>query len=79
DGVDALLVDYCVVGAVANEGGQGHQIGGGAAVRDGLGVQVPGMTLGRELAAGVQAIGVAADQQAAGRSEMVGAGGVEAV
>ncbi|WP_028241845.1 thiolase family protein [Stutzerimonas azotifigens] len=77
--LDPALVEDCIVGAGANEGAQGHNIGRNVAVLSRLGTQTAGMTLNRFCSSGLQSIAIAANQIASGCSEVIVAGGVESI
>jgi len=67
-------VDDVVLGNVFGPGGNPARV---AALRAGLGVDVPGVTVDRQCASGLAAITQAAAQICAGEAEVVLAGGVE--
>jgi len=79
NGLDARLVEDCIVGAGSNEGAQGYNIGRNVAVLSGPGIDCPGMTLNRYCSSGLQAIAIAANQIASGCSDVIVAGGVESI
>jgi acetyl-CoA acyltransferase len=78
-GVEPTLIDDVILGCAFPEGEQGLNVGRVAAMKAGLGYQVPGMTLNRMCASGLQAIAVAAERIAAGAADAVIAGGVESM
>ena len=77
-GVDPAEVDDCVIGAALPQGGQ-HTIGRTAALRAGLPVSVPGVTIDRQCASGLMAVANAAHQVIFDRMDVVVAGGVESI
>lgn len=77
-GVDPENIDDCIIGSALPQGTQ-HTIGRTAALRAGLGVGVPGMTVDRQCASGLMAIATAAKQVIVDRMDVVVAGGVESI
>jgi acetyl-CoA C-acetyltransferase len=77
--VAASEVDDVVLGCAIPEGATGYNIARQAALRAGLPVGVPGMTLDRQCSSGLMAVATAARQVACGEAEVVVAGGVESV
>jgi acetyl-CoA C-acetyltransferase len=77
-GIDGAEIDDCVFGAALPQGYQ-HTIGRTAAMRAGLPVTVPGMTIDRQCSSGLMAIATAAKQVIVDRMEIVLAGGVESI
>ena len=77
-GIDPAEVDDCVIGAAMLQGVQ-HTIGRTAALRAGLPVTVPGMSIDRQCASGLMAIATAAKQVIVDRMDVVVAGGVESI
>lgn len=77
-GIDPMEIDDVVLGAALQ---QGHQamIGRNAALRAGLPVSVPGLSIDRQCASGLIAIGIAAGQIAVDGHRVVVAGGVESI
>ena len=75
-GLSADRVDQVIVGNVL-QAGQGMNPGRQVALKGGLPVSVPGMTLNRVCGSGLQAICSAAQEVALGQSEVVLAGGIE--
>ncbi len=71
-------IDDLVLGAAMPQGVQ-HTIGRTAALRAGLPVTVPGMTIDRQCASGLMAIATAAKQIIVDRMDLVVAGGVESI
>ncbi len=78
-GVDPLLVDDVVMGCAFPEGEQGMNLGRVAALRAGLPVQVPGQTVNRFCASGLQSIASAAERIIAGGADCIVAGGAESM
>jgi acetyl-CoA C-acetyltransferase len=74
DDVGGLAVDDVILGS--SRGADGA-LGRRAALRAGLGMQVPGMSVDRQCAAGLEAIGLAAALVTAGQATLVLAGGAE--
>lgn len=77
--VDPNEIEDCIVGCGFPEGPQGHNLGRCVALLAGLPVSVPGMTLNRYCASGLQAIAVAAHQIQNEGAEVLIAGGVESI
>ena len=76
--IDPAEIDDVVLGAAMPQGVQ-HTIGRTAALRAGLPVAVPGMTIDRQCASGLMAIATAAKQIINDRMDVVVAGGVESI
>ncbi|MGV0876100.1 acetyl-CoA C-acyltransferase [Martelella sp. FLE1502] len=76
--VDAGEIDDCIIGSALPQGYQ-HTIGRTAALRAGLPVTVPGMTIDRQCSSGLMAIATAAKQVIIDRMDVVLAGGVESI
>jgi acetyl-CoA C-acetyltransferase len=77
-GVEPDEIDDCLLGCALPQGGQ-QTIGRTAALRAGLPVTVPGMTLDRQCSSGLMTIATAAKQVIVDRMEVVVAGGVESI
>jgi acetyl-CoA C-acetyltransferase len=77
-GVDPAEIDDVVIGAALQQGVQAT-IGRTAALRAGLPVTVPGMSIDRQCASGLMAIATAAKQVIVDRMEVCVAGGVESI
>ncbi len=77
-GVDPTEVQDVVFGASIQQGGQ-HMIARNAALRAGLPVTVPGMSIDRQCASGLMAIATAAKQVTTDHMDVVVAGGVESI
>lgn len=74
--VDPKLVDDVIVGCANPEGEQGFQIGRQISLRA-LGKEVPGMTVNRYCASGLETISIAVAKIAAGMGHIYIAGGAE--
>ncbi len=77
--VDPADIDDVIVGCAFPEGEQGMNVARIAALRAGLPVSVPGMTINRFCSSGLQSLGSGAAQIAAGWSKIVLTGGVESM
>lgn len=77
-GVNAAEIDDVIMGASMPQGYQ-HTIGRTAALRAGLPVTVPGLTMDRQCSSGLMAIATAAKQVIVDRMDVVVAGGVESI
>ena len=78
-GIEGLEVDDIIIGAAIQQGSTGTNIARQAAIRAGLGVTVPGMSLDRQCASGMMAIATAATQVITDNMDIVVRGGVESV
>jgi acetyl-CoA acyltransferase len=78
-GVEPREVDDVVLGCAFPEGEQGMNLGRVAALRAGLPVQVPGQTVNRFCASGLQTIVTAAERILAGQADCIVAGGAESM
>jgi acetyl-CoA acyltransferase len=76
--LDPALVDDCIVGCANPEGEQGLQIGRLISTRA-LGISVPGMTVNRYCASGLETISIAVAKIKAGMGECYIAGGTESM
>jgi acetyl-CoA acyltransferase len=76
--LDASLVDDCIVGNAVPEAEQGLQIGRIISARV-LGVDVPGMTVNRYCASGLETIAIATAKIRSGQADVIVAGGVESM
>lgn len=76
--LDPMLVDDVIVGCANPEGEQGFQIGRQISLRA-LGKSVPGMTVNRYCASGLETISIAVGKIAAGMGHVFIAGGVESM
>lgn len=77
-GVTGSEVDDVILGTAMPQASQ-HTIGRTAALRAGLPVTVPGMTIDRQCSSGLMAIATAAKQVIIDRDDIVVAGGVESI
>jgi acetyl-CoA acyltransferase len=77
--LDPALIEDCIVGTGFPEGPQGMNLGRIVAIRAGLPVSVPGVTLNRFCSSGLNTIAIAAQQIAAGGAEVIVAGGTESI
>ena len=77
-GVEPAQVDDCILGCSLPQGSQ-QTIGRMAALRAGLPVEVPGMTMDRQCSSGLMTIATAAKQIVVDRMDVVLAGGVESI
>ena len=77
-GVDPAEIDDVIIGAALQQGVQAT-IGRPAALRAGLPVTVPGMSIDRQCASGLMAIATAAKQVIVDRMDVCVAGGVESI
>ncbi len=78
-GVDPAEVEDVVLGCGLPEGATGHNVGRVAALRAGLPISVPGTTINRYCASGLQAISTAAGRVMADGVKVIVAGGVESI
>jgi acetyl-CoA acyltransferase len=78
-GVDPARIDDVILGCAFPEGEQGMNVARVASMRAGLPVQVPGQTVNRFCASGLQAIATAAERIAGGAADLIVAGGVESM
>ena len=78
-GVDPRLVEDVILGCAFPEGEQGMNVARIAALRAGLPVEVPGQTVNRFCASGLQAIATAAERILAGGADCLIAGGTESM
>jgi acetyl-CoA acyltransferase len=78
-GVDPALVEDVLMGCAFPEGEAGMNVARVAALRAGLPVQVPGQTVNRFCASGLQTIASAADRIRAGEADCLVAGGTESM
>ena len=77
--VDPHNVDDVILGCAFPEGEQGMNVARIAAMRAGLPVEVPAMTVNRFCSSGLQAIAMAADRIRLGEADCVIAGGTESM
>ena len=78
-GLDPGEVEDVVIGCANPEGANGQNIGRQIGMRAGLPASVPGMTVSRFCASGLQAISLSAARIASGECELIMAGGVESI
>lgn len=78
-GADPAVIDDVVLGCAMPEGGQGFNVARQAALRAGLPVSTPGMTIDRQCASGLMAIATGAKQIVQDGMTVVVAGGVESI
>jgi acetyl-CoA C-acetyltransferase len=78
-GIDPARVDDVIMGCANPEGATGMNIARQIALRAGLPVSVPGMTVNRFCSSGLQAIALAAQRVIAGEGDVYVAGGVESI
>jgi acetyl-CoA C-acetyltransferase len=78
-GVDAAQVEDVIMGCANPEGATGMNIARQIALRAGLPVSVPGMTVNRFCSSGLQTIALASQRVIAGEGEVFVAGGVESI
>ncbi len=78
-GIDGGEVEDCIMGAALQQGTTGGNIGRQVALRAGLPVSVPGMSIDRQCSSGLMTIATAAKQIIVDRQDVVVAGGLELV
>lgn len=78
-GIDPAEIEDVIMGCALPEGMQGQNIGRASALRAGLPLTVPGLTLNRHCSSGLQAIAMAAQRIIAGEGDVFVAGGVESI
>jgi acetyl-CoA C-acetyltransferase len=78
-GIDPAEVEDCIIGAALQQGSQSPNIGRLVALRAGLPVSTPGMSIDRQCASGLMAIATAAKQVIVDRQDVVVAGGLESI
>ncbi|SFF56965.1 acetyl-CoA C-acetyltransferase [Fontimonas thermophila] len=78
-GIDPAEVDDVIIGCAAQQGTQAYNLGRLCAYTGGLPDSVPGMTLDRQCASGLQAIALAAKNIICGEQKIVVAGGLESI
>ncbi|MCY4444690.1 MAG: acetyl-CoA C-acyltransferase [Proteobacteria bacterium] len=77
--LDPALIEDVIVGCAMPEAEQGMNVGRVIALLSGLPYSVPGFTVNRLCASGLQSIALAADRIASGGSECILAGGTESM
>src|ERR1700755_857800 len=78
-GIDGARVEDVIMGCANPEGATGGNIARQIALRAGLPVSVPGMTVNRFCSSGLQTIALAAQRVIAGEGDVFVAGGVESI
>jgi acetyl-CoA C-acetyltransferase len=78
-GVDPAEVEDVVLGAALQQGSSGYNIARQAAIRAGLPLSVPGMTVDRQCSSGLMAIATAAKQIIDDGMQIAVGGGVESI
>ncbi|MGD0475434.1 MAG: acetyl-CoA C-acyltransferase [Candidatus Velthaea sp.] len=78
-GVDPAEIEDVIIGTGLPEGATGHNLGRTAALRAGLPRSVPGQTINRYCASGLQAIAAAAGRVLVDGAKIIVAGGCESV
>lgn len=76
---DFLSIDDLVLGCAFPEGAQGMNLGRNVAAVSKLGISVPGTTVNRYCASGLEAMAIAANQIKCGSANAIIAGGVESI
>ncbi len=76
-GVDPNAIDDVIMGCASPEGEQGLNVARIAALRAGLPHSIPGLTINRFCASGLEAIALGAAKIASGQADVVVAGGTE--
>lgn len=77
EGLDPALIDDVIMGCAMPESAQGLNFGRSIAIRAGLPVSVPGMTVNRFCSSGLQTIALAAERIIANGADIIIAGGAE--
>ncbi|HFE66491.1 MAG TPA: acetyl-CoA C-acyltransferase, partial [Chloroflexi bacterium] len=77
EALDPAEVDDVIIGCAMPEGAQGLNFGRSIALRAGLPVDVPGMTVNRFCSSGLQTIAMAAERIIANGADVIIAGGAE--
>lgn len=78
-GIDPAEVDDCIWGSALQQGTQGGNIARQVALRAGLPISVPGMSMDRQCSSGLMTIATAAKQVIVDRMDVVVAGGQELI
>ena len=78
-GIDPAEVDDVLIGAAAQQGTQGYNLGRLCATAAGLPDSVPGMTMDRMCSSGLMTIATAAKSIQCGEADIIVAGGVESI
>ena len=77
--IDPRQVEDVILGCAFPEGESGMNVGRVAAMRAGLPIEVPGQTVNRFCASGLQTIATAAERIMAGAADCLVAGGTESM
>lgn len=77
--IDPMTVSDVILGCSFPEAEQGMNVGRIAAMKAGLPIEVPGLTVNRFCSSGLNAIAIAAERVMAGFSDCIIAGGVESM
>lgn len=77
EGLDPALIDDVIMGCAMPESSQGLNFGRSIALRAGLPVSTPGMTVNRFCSSGLQTIAMAAERIIANGADVIIAGGAE--
>jgi acetyl-CoA acyltransferase len=77
EGLDPADIDDVIIGCAMPEGAQGLNFGRSIAIRAGLPVETPGMTVNRFCSSGLQTIAMAAERIIANGADCIIAGGAE--
>ncbi|NKQ34486.1 MAG: acetyl-CoA C-acyltransferase [Chloroflexi bacterium] len=77
EAVDPAEIDDVIIGCAMPEGAQGLNFGRSIALRAGLPVETPGMTVNRFCSSGLQTIAMAAERIIANGADVIIAGGAE--
>jgi acetyl-CoA acyltransferase len=78
-GIDPMTVSDVILGCSFPEAEQGMNVGRIAAMKSGLPVEVPGLTVNRFCSSGLNSIAIAAERVMAGFADCIIAGGVESM
>ena len=78
-GIDPMLIEDVILGCAFPEGEQGMNVARVASFKAGLPYQVPGQTVNRFCASGLQSIATAAERIMTGGADCIIAGGVESM
>lgn len=79
DGMDPMAIDDVIVGCAMPEAEQGINVARVAVLLAGLPDSVPGVTINRFCASGLQAVAIAADQIRLGEADIIIAAGTESM
>jgi acetyl-CoA acetyltransferase family protein len=78
-GIDGAEIDDCIMGAAMQQGTTAGNIARQIALRAGLPITVPGMSMDRQCSSGLMTIATAAKQVIVDRMDVVVAGGLESI